>query len=152
MSNTENGFSGSCLCEAVTYETTAMPMMSVNCYCVDCRKVSGSSHSTHAVMMGDAVEIKGDVKVYDRPSDHGAVISRAFCETCGSGVYNLNSNMPAMIFLRASTLDDMEILAPSMNVYASRAASWVALDPKLPTHAEMPEAGAEKTIAENSRK
>jgi hypothetical protein len=32
--------------------------------------------------------------------------------------------MPGMIFLRASSLDDLEAFKPQMHVYAGRAASW----------------------------
>jgi hypothetical protein len=46
--------------------------------------------------------------------------------------------MPGMVFVKASSLDDLEIAKPQMIVYASRAPSWRYLDPDLLTFAEMP--------------
>jgi hypothetical protein len=51
--------------------------------------------------------------------------------------------MPELTFLRASSLDDLEVFNPQMVVYTSRAPSWDRLDPSLPSFAEMPP--AEKT-------
>ena len=82
----------------------------------------------------------GAVSAYDRPADSGNIVSRVFCPTCGSPVYSLNSAMPDLIFLRASSLDDLEIFQPQMVVYASRAPSWDQLDPNLPTFPKMPPA------------
>jgi hypothetical protein len=46
--------------------------------------------------------------------------------------------MSGMIFLRASSLDDLEIFKPQMNVYASRAASWDRPQDGLAVFEKMP--------------
>jgi hypothetical protein len=46
--------------------------------------------------------------------------------------------MPGFIFLRASSLDDLEVFKPQMHVYVSRAASWDRSTDGLPTFDTMP--------------
>lgn len=132
--------SGSCLCGAVTYRSAAAPMMAGHCYCADCRKASGTGHSTHVAMPEQGLELKGVLKFYDRPADSGNLVSRGFCPECGSAVLSRNSAMPGVVFLRASSLDDPNAVAPQMIVYASRAPSWDKLDAGLPAFPEMPPA------------
>ncbi|RNJ49452.1 GFA family protein [Methylocystis hirsuta] len=131
-------FQGRCLCGAVHYECNADPLMSGHCQCADCRKSSGTGHSSHLAVPRASVTISGDVTVYDKPADSGHVVSRAFCPRCGAPIYSLNGAMPDLIFLRASSLDDLEVFKPQMIVYASRGASWDISDTNLPRFEEMP--------------
>lgn len=140
------GFSGGCLCGAVSYRSSVDPQLVAHCHCVDCRKSSGTGHGTHIVIPAEALSVSGEVKFYDHPADSGNVVSRGFCPTCGSAIYSTNSGMPGMAFPRASSLDDPEIAKPQLVVYASRAASWDYVDPGLPSHAEMPEGGPEAVM------
>jgi hypothetical protein len=134
-----DSFKGACLCGSVTFECNAAPVICGHCYCIDCRKASGTGHGSHILVPKDAVTISGEVKVYDAPADSGNVISRMFCPTCGSAVYSLNSGMPDLIFLRASALEDPEVFQPQMAVYTSRAPSWDPIDPGLQSFSAMPE-------------
>jgi hypothetical protein len=86
-----------------------------------------------------AVSVTGNVTLYERSSDSGNSVSRAFCPDCGAPVYSLNSSMPEMIFIRASSLDDPELFEPKMVVFTSRAPSWDHIDPDLPAFTTMPE-------------
>jgi len=140
-------FAGRCLCGQVRIDSAGPPQMVGHCQCVDCRKSSGTGHSTHVVAMADGVTVTGDVTTYDHPADSGNMVTRAFCGRCGSPAYSLNAAMPGMIFIRASILDDPSVVTPSMVVYASRAPAWDVMDPALPSFAVMPPAGPEATIA-----
>lgn len=131
-------FEGGCLCGAVRYESKADAVATVHCHCVDCRKSSGSGHCSHMGIPRGAVTVAGEVQIYQRSADSGNVIGRAFCPDCGAPVYSLNSSMPEMIFVRASSLDDPEIFKPQMEVYISQAPSWDYVDSNLPSFAEMP--------------
>jgi hypothetical protein len=133
--------SGQCLCGAVGYQGETAPHFQVKCYCVDCRKTSAAGH---AAMMGfpvGAVRIAGDVTEYRSKADSGAEVTRAFCPTCGAGVYSRNTSMPQMIFFRASTLDDPSLFTPQLVVYASRAPAWDPVAEGIPTFAEGPPRG-----------
>lgn len=137
-------FSGGCLCGAIRFTSSAAPQLVGHCHCVDCRKSSGTGHSTHLVL---PESVTGCVSAYEKKADSGNLVSRGFCGTCGSPVLSTNSAMPGMIFLRASALDDPEVAKPQMIVYASRAASWDKMDPVLASFATMPEGGPRSVIA-----
>lgn len=143
------GFKGSCLCESVSYESTADPVLAAHCHCVDCRKSSGTGHCTHVVIPKEAFSVTGEVKFYDRPADSGNMVSRGFCPNCGSPVYSTNAAMPDLVFPRGASLDDLEVITPAMVVYGSRAASWDYMDPALPTFATLPDGGPEQVIADH---
>lgn len=132
---------GSCLCGAVRYETSAAPVVVGHCHCVDCRKSSGTGHCTHAAVPEEGLKVTGALKFYDRPADSGNIVSRGFCPKCGSAILSRNAAMPGMAFLRASSLDDPDAVTPQMIVYKSRAPAWDRMDASLPAFAEMPEGG-----------
>ncbi len=144
-----NVLNGGCLCGAVTYETSAEPMIVAHCHCVDCRKTSGTGHGTHVGVPKAALTVSGDVRFYDRPADSGNMVSRGFCSQCGSALFSRNSAMDGMAFLRASSLDDPDAVTPQMVVYASRAPSWDKMDDALPSFPKLPEGGPAAVIAEH---
>lgn len=145
-----SGFKGGCLCGEIRYESTLDPIMSGHCHCIDCRKSSGTGHGTHVVVPTAGFSIAGESSAYDQAADSGNIVTRYFCPTCGAALYSTNSGMPDTTFIRASSLDDLEVAQPQMAVYASRAASWDYIDPKLPSFPLMPPGGAEEAISENS--
>lgn len=82
---------GACLCGAVSYEALGEPAIAGHCYCLDCRKASGTSHSTHVAVRADGVRLVGAMSSYRRPADSGNIVERFFCPTCGSPIYSTNS-------------------------------------------------------------
>lgn len=138
---------GGCLCGAVRYRATTQPAMVGNCYCTDCRKSSGTTHCTHAVVQDGAFSAIGSIKFHDRPADSGNIISRGFCPECGSAILSYNSAMPGVTFIRVSSLDDPDAVEPQMTVYASRAPAWATLDRSKPVFDEMPEGGPQRVLA-----
>jgi len=132
-------FTGGCLCGAVRYMCTVEPMMAGHCHCEDCRRSSGSGHSSHMLVPEASVTLSGPTTAYERAADSGNMVSRHFCPTCGAAVFSTNASMPGMMFLRVSSLDDLEAFKPQMHVYASRAASWDKPTPGgLPAFDKMP--------------
>lgn len=141
-------FTGRCLCGAVSYSVEAEPGLVGDCYCTDCRRSSGTSHCTHAVIPESALTVRGAVTFHERAADSGNVVRRGFCGQCGSAVYSTNLGMPGMAFVRVSSMDDPERAAPTMTVYASRAPSWARLDRNHPVFETMPEGGPESVLSE----
>lgn len=125
-------FQGGCLCGAIRYECAAEPLVAGHCQCTDCRKASGTGHSSHLAVPEQAVTVTGEVKLYEKAADSANFVSRAFCPNCGSQVHSLNAGMKGLLFIRASSLDDPEIFKPQMVVYTGRAASWDSIAPDLP--------------------
>ena len=135
-------FSGSCLCGGVEYsgETDGG---GGHCYCADCRKSSGTGHSSHLIAPEGDFDYSGQLNFYASPADSGNVVNRRFCPSCGSPVFSTNSGYPGLVFVRASTLDDARVFSPQVVVYASRAPAWDPVAEGLPTFDEMPPFGGE---------
>lgn len=131
-------FSGGCLCGAVHYESTGEPAIAGHCYCEDCRRTSGTGHSSVLAVPKDTFRVNGETRAYRKDADSGNTVTRNFCPNCGSLIFASNSGFPDMSFLKAGTLDDPEIFKPQFIVFASRAASWDGLDDTLTAFAEMP--------------
>ena len=137
MTKTIEGFSGRCLCGAVTFESSADPQVVLHCCCKDCRRSSGTGHCTHIAIPEAAFAVTGDVTFYAHQADSGNTIRKGFCGKCGSPVYSTNSGYPRAVFPRASVLDDPEAVQPQMVVFASRKLSWDTLDESLPAFDQM---------------
>jgi len=131
-------FTGRCLCGGLSFECRAQPAVAGHCYCTDCRRASGTGHSSHLGAPRAAVTISGEARRYESKADSGNTVTRAFCPTCGGQVYSLNSAMPEMIFLRASSLDDPAVFRPAFAIYTSRAPSWDPVAPGLASFPAMP--------------
>jgi hypothetical protein len=140
------GMQGGCMCGAVRYEIAGAPMMVGNCFCIDCRKASGTSHSTHAIIPATGLAIAGATRAYASPADRGSIVTRHFCPECGCAIHSTNSGMPGTIAIRVSSLDDLDAVEPQMTVYASRAPSWALIDRTRPVFAEMPEGGPQSVM------
>jgi hypothetical protein len=70
-------------------------------------------------MMGfadGAIRLTPGTREFASKADSGNDIVRAFCPTCGSGIYSRTADVPHMIFLRASALDDPALFAPQLAV------------------------------------
>lgn len=141
---------GRCLCGAVHYMTDAEPMLVGHCYCVDCRKASGTDHGTHVGVPEAAFTLSGEVKAFESAADSGSMIARNFCPECGCAVFSRNSSMPGMIFIRASSLDDPSQVTPQLSVYAASAPDWAVFDTSKPVFDLMPEGGPQSAATTQS--
>lgn len=139
---------GSCLCGSVSYEASAEPMMVGHCYCVDCRKASGTSHGTHAVVPDAAFAVSGETKAFESPADSGNMVRRHFCPQCGCAIFSRNSAMPGVTFIRVSSLDDPSRVTPQMTVYGSRAPNWAVFDISKPVFDVLPDGGPQAALVE----
>jgi hypothetical protein len=132
---------GSCLCKSVSYTAATGIAFAGHCYCEDCRRSSGTGHCTHAVVQESGFSVTGEVRFFAKPADSGNMVRRGFCPQCGSQLYSTNDATPGMIYLRASSLDNLDIVTPQLSVYASRAARWDQPPANMPALDEMPPAG-----------
>ena len=146
----DQGLSGGCLCGAVRYTVGAPPALAVNCYCTDCRRASGTAHSTHVAVPAEAFVLKGPVSFYESRADSGQMVKRHFCPDCGSPLYSTGDGGSGMVYLRASGLDDPDAVAPQVSVYVSRAPKWDRADPSLPAFPEMPTAEQRRALLAKS--
>ncbi len=131
------GFEGGCLCGRVRYRSEVMPLTTVHCYCTDCRRIGGTGHATHTVVLEDGFHLVGEVSEYQRTADSGNQINRRFCPQCGSAIFHTRDGMEGKVVIRTSSLDDPEIARPDRAIYVSSAISWDHVDPDLPSSGKM---------------
>lgn len=132
------GFSGRCLCGAVTYECSVPPIVMGNCYCLDCQRVTGSGFASGILVPRSAVTVRGEVRYYDSVADSGHVISRGFCPICGSRLFGKGDAAPERMSITAGSLDDPAVFRPQADIYTSSARTWVNMNPRLPKFPKMP--------------
>jgi hypothetical protein len=84
------------------------------------------------------IHFTGETREFTSKAGSGNDALRAFCPTCGSGVYARNGGMPGLVFLRASALDDPDLFSPQMIVWASRAPAWDPVNQGVPAFATSP--------------
>ena len=78
-----DGFSGRCLCGAVSYTVEAGPAAQILCYCDMCKRSTGAPVPGFISVSAEAVTWTGSPSVY-RSSD---VAERGFCASCGTTLF-----------------------------------------------------------------
>ncbi|KAL0937459.1 DUF636 domain protein [Colletotrichum truncatum] len=98
---------GSCMCKAVTYESSDEPQVKALCHCTDCQKWSGSAFTSNAVVPRASFKVtQGEPKYYDVTGASGKNNRHFFCPTCGSSLYTELDMMPDVTCIKAGGLDD----------------------------------------------
>ena len=123
-------FEGRCLCGAVHYLSSGPAVFMGNCYCVDCRRESGSGHITAVAVPDPTVRVTGDTRDFVKPSDSGQTIRNTFCPTCGTTLLTHPSGLPGLALLRAGTLYYLELVYTVIYMYVACAPAW---DPPSPS-------------------
>lgn len=130
--------SGSCECGQVKYTLTGDgPVHVYACHCLNCQTRSGSAFAEHAMLQASSFLCEGAVVSHHRTAN-GMQFEEIFCGTCHTRLFNRNSAMPDVIFLRAGTLSDSQTLAPIAHIWTKRKQRWITLAPDIPCFEESP--------------
>jgi len=99
------GFTGHCLCGAVTYTIDAeKPILTGYDHCDACQRQTGSTYSLVTVFPTSSVKISGPLKSYAGKADSGNTVQRMFCGTCGSPIAH-EPEGAGITAIKAGTLD-----------------------------------------------
>ncbi len=131
-------FSGSCLCGAVTFSGEGAALFVAHCQCLDCRKSSGTGHSTDAGFRAADVTISGALARHETVALSGNRILRSFCPACGSKIATSNSAHPEDMALNLAVFDDPEALSPDTVFFTEHALAWDLIDPSLKAYQTQP--------------
>lgn len=128
--------SGHCLCGQVSFTAQAEPIGARICWCRDCQYIASGSPTVNVLFPEDAVSYDGEMGKFTMTADSGNTVERGFCTKCGAQMFSRTVEPKgAPIRVRAGTLDDPDLMAPTAIIWAASAPAWVELDPKLPQHA-----------------
>jgi hypothetical protein len=134
----EKMVTGGCLCKAVRYRIAAAPITARLCWCRTCQYFAAGNATVNCCFPSNAITIEGELRDHRSIADSGNVMHRRFCPTCGTHLFSEAESRPHLIFVRAGSLDDIEIAKPAMAIWASAAPSWVCFDPAIPRVLQQP--------------
>lgn len=122
---------GSCLCGAIAFEIDDPGVVvSVGCFCTNCRKISGSQYGVYLQVKRDSFRwLSGEDRVIAYESSPGN--KRAFCGTCGSVAPIATALSPASfgaVRVPGGALDDDPGIAPAAVLFSQSKAGWCAAD------------------------
>ena len=123
---------GQCLCGQVRFTIDAEPEGARMCWCRDCQRIASGSATVNVLFPEEAVRYEGEMTTLRLIADSGNTVERGFCPQCGAQMYSKTvdpSGLPMRV--RAGTLDDPELMAPTAIIWAASAPSWAPLDPGL---------------------
>ena len=126
---------GQCLCGQVRFTIDAEPEGARMCWCRDCQRIASGSATVNVLFPEEAVRYDGEMTTLRLIADSGNTVERGFCPKCGAQMYSKTVDPPGLpMRVRAGTLDDPELMAPTAIIWTASAPSWAPLDPGLPHH------------------
>jgi hypothetical protein len=123
---------GGCLCGAVRYRASAAPIVARACWCRVCQYFACGNASINVCFKTESIVIEGAPADYRSVADSGNVMHRRFCSNCGTHVFSEAEARPHLIFVRMGTLDDRELIKPSVTIWTDSAPSWACIDERIP--------------------
>jgi len=130
---------GGCLCGAVRFAIDAEPLGARMCWCRDCQRIASGSATVNVLFPEESVRYEGEMTTLRLTADSGNTVERGFCPTCGAQMYSKTVDPAGLpMRVRAGTLDDPELMAPTAIIWAASAPSWAPLNPNLPQHPKGP--------------
>ena len=127
-----SGFEGGCSCGAVRYRLTSEPLFVHCCHCLNCQRQTGSAFVVNLLIEADRVEqLAGAPEAVAVPRDDGTAQKIYRCPECRVAVYS-EYGSPAILFVRAGTLDDPSQITPDVHIYTRSKVGWVALPDSAP--------------------
>ena len=113
--------------------------MQHHCQCGDCRRRSGTGHSSYLTFPDRAkVTLTSSARIWDVAGDSGSIKHHGFCPVCGTPVHLTFEAAPNAFAVHAGSLDAPERFVPNQITYAVRGLAWDRLDPRLTMFETMP--------------
>jgi hypothetical protein len=73
------------------------------------------------------MSIQGTPASFALTADSGATVIRQFCATCGSPLFASSAVSPALLAIKAATLDDPSWLEPAAHIWIDSAPKWACV-------------------------
>ena len=124
--------SGGCLCRAVRYTLSAAPIVTRTCWCRVCQYIGAGSATVNVCFPSAALNVSGALTDYSMVADSGNVAHRRFCPKCGTHLFSASEARPHLVFVRAGTLDELELARPALTIWTASAPSWACFDERIP--------------------
>jgi hypothetical protein len=114
---------GGCACGAVRFEVTEPLLGAVYCHCTRCQRRTGSAVGASAgARPGSFRVLAGEEHI--RRWNPGDGNEKAFCGTCGSGLFSQNPEASGALFIRMGVFDSDPGVRAGGRVHVASAAVW----------------------------
>ena len=121
------GQEGGCQCGALRYRLLRAPVALYACHCRSCQKQSSSAFGMSMWVERDAIEFRGaKPRVCHTRGDSSRAKRCAFCAECGTRIYHASDDERAPLSIKAGSLDDASVLAPTCHLWTRRAQTWLS--------------------------
>jgi hypothetical protein len=115
-------WAGGCRCGRVRVQVTSPPLLAGVCHCTGCQKMSASAFSLTLSLTDQAFEVTEGEAVLGGLQQEP---KHYFCPFCKSWMFTRPSDVPWLVNLRASVLDDHHWIVPFVEFYVSEKLPWV---------------------------
>jgi len=133
VSTPSNKATGGCLCGAIRYQVSGLPLSTIYCHCSSCRKHTGAPVVALVGFRRDQVSYETHApKVYE--SSPG--VGRAFCDQCGTPLTweGDGGDDGPLVEILISTLDNPGAFKPEYHVHHGERISWFETSDTLPRY------------------
>jgi hypothetical protein len=117
-------YTGGCLCGALRYEAFGKPIGSGHCYCVDCRRASGSGFVAFMGFRAEDVRFSGEAREFHSKAANGGDAVRNRCAQCMSLVFGGELGKSDSYTL---SLDDPSAFHPTIAIFAEGRPLWAII-------------------------
>jgi len=124
---------GGCLCRAVRYRVTGVPIVTSLCHCRTCRLAAGAPSVAWAVFRSSDFMVSAGHAARFRSS---AGVIRTFCSRCGPSLTYQRDAEPETIDVTTASLDCPDDFAPTREIWISHKLGWERLNDTLPQYPE----------------
>ncbi len=120
---------GGCLCGGLRYAIDGRPNRVVHCHCTMCRRASGGTVVTWAIVPAERFRFTAGTPATYRSSPRA---TRRFCPTCGAQIIFAEEARAREIDITVATLDDPAACPADHHVWLENRIPWLHLDENLP--------------------
>lgn len=129
----EPNYQGGCLCGAIRYRATSVPINERVCHCHLCQKAIGASFNARLLFRIGDVAVEGDVSYVNTSPE----LARGFCAGCGTTLFSRRESAGVM-GVTSGSLDDPSLFKPQMHIYVASKQPWLVIDDGLPQYQGAP--------------
>ena len=123
---------GSCLCGAVRYELTQVPVWAHNCHCSRCRKTRGAACASNLFVARDGFRFsQGEDQLQAFKPPDAQRFTHVFCRRCGSTL-PWRDESRGIVVVPMGGLDDDPGITPQANIFVASKAPWFTITDDLP--------------------
>lgn len=123
----------SCLCGKIKYRVDGALGDVRYCYCVECRKASGSAYTANAQIPSENFEIlEGENLLGSYESSPGKF--RYFCSNCASPIYAALDSQPEFVRIRLGGLNFEPDTRITAHMWVKEKPEWCAISDDLPQY------------------